>query len=59
MLTRNLVEDRQQRPGIDGKDGVDWIYLAQDTNKWQAVVNTGIYLPVTYTARQILPCCTG
>jgi hypothetical protein len=22
-----------------GKEGVDWIYLAQDRNQWQALVN--------------------
>jgi hypothetical protein len=25
-------------------EGVDWIYLAQDRNRWQAVVNTGMKL---------------
>ena len=40
------------------KDGMDWIHLAQERNKWQAVVNTGIYLRVTHNAQQILVCCT-
>jgi hypothetical protein len=27
-----------------GWEGMDWIYMAQDRNKWQAVVNIIIYL---------------
>ena len=27
-----------------GLEGMDWIYMAQDRDKWQAVVNIIIYL---------------
>jgi hypothetical protein len=29
-----------------GLEGVDWIYLAQDENRWQAVVKTVMKLRV-------------
>jgi hypothetical protein len=29
-----------------GRDGLDWIDLAQDGDKWRAVVNTGMNLRV-------------
>jgi len=30
-----------------GREGVDWIYLAQDSDQWRAVVNTVVKLRVS------------
>jgi len=30
-----------------GREGVDWMYLAQDRDQWRAVVNTGMNFRVT------------
>ena len=33
---------------------MDWIYLAQDRNRWRALVNVGMNLRVPYNARNFL-----
>jgi len=33
---------------------VDWIYLTEDTDKWPALVNTILNIPVSYTAASLL-----
>jgi hypothetical protein len=37
-----------------GCGGMDWIALAQDRGRWQAVVNAIINLPVPYNAGNFL-----
>jgi hypothetical protein len=34
--------------------GVDWIHLARDTDKWRALVNTIMNLPVLWNMRRNL-----
>jgi hypothetical protein len=41
-----------------GWDGVDWIDLAQDGDKWRALVNTVMNLGVPYNAGKSLSGCT-
>jgi hypothetical protein len=38
--------------------GMDWIDLAQDRDKWRALVNTGMNLWVTQNAGKFLSSCT-
>jgi hypothetical protein len=57
-----------EEPGIDGRkilklifrkwDGgvIDWIYLAQDRVRWQALVNAVMNLQVQYSAGNFLTC---
>jgi CRISPR/Cas system-associated protein Cas7 (RAMP superfamily) len=40
-----------------GLDSADWIYLAQDRNRWQALVNTVMNLRVPHKARKFLTSC--
>ena len=50
----NLRErDHLEDPGVDGKDiqevdggGIDWIKLAQDRDRWRALVNAVMNLQV-------------
>jgi hypothetical protein len=37
-----------------GWDGIDWIALAQDRDKWRALVNTLMNLRVPYNAGKFL-----
>jgi hypothetical protein len=43
---RRLVDTIKMALGEIGWDGVDWIGLAQDRNKWRALVNAVIILRV-------------
>jgi len=38
-------------------ESVDWIHLAQDTDKWQVLVNMIMSLNVPYYARYFLTGC--
>jgi hypothetical protein len=38
--TRRWVDDIRMELGEIGWDGVDWISLAQDRNRWRALVNS-------------------
>jgi hypothetical protein len=38
-------------------ESVDWIHLAQDTDKWQVLVNMTMRLNVPYHARYFLTGC--
>jgi hypothetical protein len=39
-------------------DGVDWINMAQDMDKWRVFVNTVLNLRVPYNAGKFLRSCT-
>jgi hypothetical protein len=41
-----------------GWDGVDWIDMAQNRDKWRALVNTILNLRVPYNAGKFLSGCT-
>jgi hypothetical protein len=41
-----------------GWDGMDWINLAQDRDKWRALLNTVMNLRVPQNARNFLGSCT-
>jgi hypothetical protein len=41
-----------------GWDGVDWIDLAQDRDRWKALVNTVMNLRVPSNAGEFLSICT-
>jgi hypothetical protein len=41
-----------------GWDGMDWIDLAQDTDKWRSLVNTVMNFRVSLNAGKFLSCCT-
>jgi hypothetical protein len=39
---------------VTGREGVDWIHLAQDRDQWQVVVNTVMNLRIPEKARNFL-----
>jgi hypothetical protein len=41
-----------------GWDGMDWIYLAQDTDQWRALMNIVMNIRVPYNAWKFLSGCT-
>jgi hypothetical protein len=41
-----------------GWDGMDWIYLGQNRDRWRALLNTIMNLRVPYNARKFLSSCT-
>jgi hypothetical protein len=41
-----------------GRDGMDWIDMAQDRDQWRALVNTVLNLRVPYNAVKFLNGCT-
>jgi hypothetical protein len=57
VVVGNLRErDHSEDPGVDGRilfkwvvknwdGGMDWIYLAQDRDRWRALVNAVMNLP--------------
>jgi hypothetical protein len=42
-----------------GWDGVDWIALAQDSDRWRALVNTVMNIRVPLNAENFLSGCTS
>jgi hypothetical protein len=44
--SRRRVENIRMELGEIGKGGVDWIVLAQDRNRWRALVNAVMNLRV-------------
>jgi hypothetical protein len=44
--------------GEIGMGGTDWISLAQDTDKWRALVNAVMNLRVPHNARNLSSDCT-
>jgi hypothetical protein len=52
-LVDNIKIDR-----VIGRDGMDWIDVAQDREKWRALVNTVMNLRVPYNAGKSFSSCT-
>jgi hypothetical protein len=44
--TRRLVDNIRMELGEVGWGGVDWIRLAQDRNRWRAIVNSVLNLRI-------------
>jgi hypothetical protein len=45
-LRRVLMDNNKINLGETGLGGMDWIYLAQDSNQWRALVSTVMNLQV-------------
>jgi hypothetical protein len=43
---RRWVDNIRMDPGVEGWSDVDWIGLAQDRNRWRALVNSVMNLRV-------------
>jgi hypothetical protein len=53
MLPRRRWEDTKLDFKETGREGVNWIYLGQDTKNWWTFVNTEINLRVPQIARNL------
>jgi hypothetical protein len=49
-LDENIKMDFQDA----GLGGMNWIYLAQDRDRWRALVNAAMNLRVSYNKRNLL-----
>jgi hypothetical protein len=51
-VDRNMILER-----ISGKQGVDWMHLAQDRDQWQALVNKvmNLHVPIFLVLSQMHP----
>jgi hypothetical protein len=52
------VDNIRMDLGEIGWGGVDWIGLVQDRDKWRALLNAVMNLPVPYNAGKLLSDCT-
>jgi hypothetical protein len=55
---RRLVDNIKMALRELGWDGVDWIDVAQDRDRWKALVNTVLSLRVPWNAGKFLSGCT-
>jgi hypothetical protein len=55
---RRWVDNIKMDLGEIGWDGMDWIDLAQDRDRWRALVNTVMNLQVPLNAGKFVSCCT-